>query len=103
MRKDFLNEGQLKILAYRQNNEKKKAILEALICMREHKYMTKKSIQRLAGFGWTEKMIYAKTSDDQLFTTKSKQIDLINNTKLRIGLGKRGLYDYNWIEIDVEK
>lgn len=103
MNKEFLTIGQLKILAYRQGNEKKKAIIEAMISIQEQKYITKKTIARLEELGWEEKRIYAKTTADQIYVTKSKQIDVINKNRLRIGLGRKGLYDYNWLQIEVER
>lgn len=67
-----------------------------------NKYLFKRAKDELEEIGFKANMIKFGTAESHLFATKSKQIDILDNKILRVGMGQDKPYEARWLEIEIK-
>ena len=105
MNKRILNDNQeLELLADFAKDETTKDILnETAKILNEMttKTLTKQTKEKLFNLGYKAVEMNIAPKQNQIYSTQSKQIDIIDNTLLRIGMSNRLKYSHRWLEINI--
>jgi hypothetical protein len=98
------NTQELELLADFAKDENTRTILnETAKILNEMptKTLTKQTKEKLINLGFTSVEMNVAPKSSQIYSTQSQQIDIIDNTKLRVGMSNRLKYSHRWLEINI--
>lgn len=105
MNKRILNDNQeLELLADFAKDEQTRNILnETAKILNEMttKTLTKQTKEKLINLGYVAVEMNVAPKQSQIYSTQSKQIDIIDNKVLRVGMSNRLKYSHRWLEINI--